>query len=70
MEHLNDKTYILMATVIGELTKMFRHKQANPGPLTHDEDVALRKADEVRQVALSEAMLAGVLPYSKTGATP
>lgn len=68
--HLNDNTYVLMATVIGELTKMFRHKQANPGPLTHDEDVALRKADEVRQVALSEAMLAGVLPYETTGVKP
>lgn len=70
MHHLNENTYILMTTVIGELTKMVRHKQANPGPLTHDEDVALRKADEVRQVALSEARLAGVLPYETTGAKP
>lgn len=68
--HLSENTYVLMTTVIGELTKMVRAKQANPGPLTHDQHVALRKADEVRQVALSEARLAGVLPYETTGVKP
>jgi predicted nucleic acid-binding protein len=66
--HLNENTYLLMTNVIAELVAMVRAKQANPEPLTHDQHVALRKADEVRQVALSEARLAGILPPAAPGA--
>lgn len=68
--HLNENTYLLMTNVIAELAAMVRAKQANPGPLTHDQHVALRKADEVRYVALSEARLAGILPPAAPGAKP
>lgn len=66
--HLNENTYLLMTNVIQELTTMVRAKQANPGPLTYEQQNALRKADEVRQVALSEARLAGILPPAPPGA--
>lgn len=70
MTHLNENTYLLMTNVISELIAIIKAKEAQPGPFTHDQNVALRKADEVRQVALSEARLAGILPHSRPEAKP
>jgi hypothetical protein len=63
MHHLNENTYLLMTNVIKELISIINAKQADPGPMTHEEFVTLRKAEEVRNVALSEARLAGILPH-------
>ena len=64
---VNESTFLHLINCVRELRKIVERHRAQPGPLTHDEQVTLRKADEVRQVAVSEAKLAGILPHSVTG---
>lgn len=67
MHHLSENTFLLMTNVIKELLAIINAKQANPGPMTHEQSVAIRKAEEIRNVAISEARLAGILPHSAKG---
>lgn len=64
---VNETTFLHLINCVRELRKIVERQRAQPGPLTHDELVTLRKADEVRQVAVSEAKLAGILPHAVTG---
>lgn len=65
--HVNETTFLHLINCVRELRKLVDRQRAQPGPLTYDEQVSIRKADEVRQVAVSEAKLAGILPHAVTG---
>lgn len=63
MNHVSETTFLHLINCVRELRKIVDRQRAMPGPLTHDEQVTIRKADEVRQVALREARLSGILPH-------
>lgn len=62
--HVSETTFLHLINCTRELRLIVNRIQARPGPLTYEEQVAMRKAEEVRQAALSEAKLAGILPPS------
>ena len=62
--HVNETTFLHLINCVGELLRLVDRQQCSPGPWTHDEQICVRKAAEVRSVAMSEAKLAGIMPHT------
>lgn len=62
----SETTVLQLINAVRELKAIVERQRSQPGPLTYDELAKLRKADELRSTAISEAKLAGILPHAIT----